>query len=90
MNWIFGSKVKTRTVSEKPGESPESNGSAYLLGPFNLRVLTMEYIKGMRITDKAVLLDAGIDCSDLGVRLAQILLRQVLEDSTTRIHIRAI
>lgn len=44
------------------------------------RVLTMEYIKGMRITDKAALLDAGIDCSDLGVRLAQILLRQVLED----------
>lgn len=44
------------------------------------RVLTMEYIEGLRITDRKALQAAGIDCPDLGIRLARSLISQVLDD----------
>jgi ubiquinone biosynthesis protein len=44
------------------------------------RVLTMEYIEGMRITDRDAMKAAGIDCSELGIRLTHFLIRQVLDD----------
>ena len=44
------------------------------------RVLTMHYIEGYRVTDHAALLAAGIDRRQLGIRLAESVSRQVLED----------
>ena len=44
------------------------------------RVLTMECIVGTRISQVADLKKAGVDCSELAIRLAQNMVRQVLED----------
>jgi len=44
------------------------------------RVLTMEYIEGIRISEVAALKAAGIDLSDLGIRLCQDMTLQVLKD----------
>lgn len=44
------------------------------------RVLTMEYVEGMRITQREELKAAGIDCSELGIRLSQSIIRQIFQD----------
>lgn len=44
------------------------------------RVLTMALISGLRVTNRQALEDAGINGSELGIRLARVLIRQVLQD----------
>ncbi len=44
------------------------------------RVLTMERIKGSRITDTAALQAAGIDCDDVADNATRIVLKMLLED----------
>ena len=44
------------------------------------RVLTMSYVDGMRITQTQALKEAGIDCRELGTRLAHNLINQILRD----------
>jgi ubiquinone biosynthesis protein len=44
------------------------------------RVLTLEYVSGLRVTQRDALKAAGIDCTDLGIRLAQTMVCQILED----------
>ncbi len=44
------------------------------------RVLTMEYISGWRITQTEEMKAAGINCSDLGIRLSHAMIRQFFQD----------